>query len=337
MVFLYLAVVAVIIYVSGLDFHKVEIPNSKIAIELVHANDHVDNNPHHIIMTKFIELLEKNKNIQIDRNSQHQIHDEQRVMQNVMSNVFQVGIISTNSATVFSPTLGILDLPYLFEDEEECRHVLEDLKEEFTTQMINESGVRPLGFAVQGFRIIANNVKPIRKIEDLKGLKIRVPVNPIQVATFEEWEVNPVSMGTGEAYIALQKGLIDGLEMTYAELVGQNIYSMQKYYMEMRYKLTIDVIVVPNLWYEGLPKDVQADLQHAAREATSYSNTKFEILEREGKKTIQKNGGLLAEDLSCETNCRKRLQKTWSQYDGLIKNPNLLEKVQRSIKEYREN
>ncbi|WP_370790485.1 hypothetical protein [Bilophila wadsworthia] len=73
--------------------------------------------------------------------------------------------------TVFSPSMGVFDLPYMFTNYEDCYKLIDQNWDEINKRMIAESGNMAVGWLVQGFRVLSNSKRPINTIEDLKGLK----------------------------------------------------------------------------------------------------------------------------------------------------------------------
>ncbi|WP_289460437.1 TRAP transporter substrate-binding protein DctP, partial [Klebsiella pneumoniae] len=74
------------------------------------------------------------------------------------------------------------------------------LSKELTANTIRDAKVRIVGWTYTGFRVLTNSKKPVTTLEDLKGLKIRVPKNEIMIATYQAWGINPVPMAWSETF-----------------------------------------------------------------------------------------------------------------------------------------
>ena len=138
-----------------------------------------------------------------------QLGGEERAFQDVQQGVIQIASLASNNAAVFAPSLYVIDLPYLFRTNQEGWAILDKYWDELNAKTIKESGNRIIGWLDLGYRHVCNSKRPIRTIEDLKGLKIRVPNNPIMIATFRAWGGEPAPMAWDETFNALQQKVVD--------------------------------------------------------------------------------------------------------------------------------
>src|SRR6185436_15247253 len=80
-----------------------------------------------------------------------------------------------------------------------------------------------------GFRNATNSKRPIARVEDFSGLKIRVIANPVYLETFKLLGANPVPMNFAEVYTALDQKAIDGQENPFSVIRSAKLYEVQKY------------------------------------------------------------------------------------------------------------
>ncbi|MFA0543958.1 TRAP transporter substrate-binding protein DctP, partial [Vibrio sp. 10N.222.52.B7] len=96
-----------------------------------------------------------------------------------------------NNVTPFSPTVGLLTMPYVIQSAEEAVLLTQgQVGQDLVDNTIRDAGVRIVGWAYSGFRVLTNSKKPVASPEDLKGLVIRVPRNEIMIASYQAWGVN---------------------------------------------------------------------------------------------------------------------------------------------------
>ena len=167
-----------------------------------------------VFARKFKEIVEKQTNgtveVQIFPNCS--LGDEGEMFQNVRRGTLDM---AWNAVPFISP-LGVYTLPYLLtNDEEVVKATTGDLFKYFNDVSIKRGGVRILGHCYTNFRHLTNSVRPVTRLEDIKGLKIRVPASKINVATYQAWGANPVPMGWAETFTALQQGVVDGQDNPY--------------------------------------------------------------------------------------------------------------------------
>ena len=111
------------------------------------------------------------------------------------------------------PDMGIVFGPFLFNDWAQCWKLIESDWWKEQCAKLNEMGLKVVASNwVYGERHTLTT-KPVKTVEDLKGLQIRVPTNQIQTKGFEVLGATPVGMSLGDVYTALQQGTIDGGEI----------------------------------------------------------------------------------------------------------------------------
>ncbi|MFA0350324.1 TRAP transporter substrate-binding protein, partial [Vibrio sp. 10N.222.55.C6] len=125
-------------------------------------------------------------------------------------------VLAINNVTPFSPTVGLLTMPYVIQSAEEAVLLTQgQVGQDLVDNTIRDAGVRIVGWAYSGFRVLTNSKKPVASPEDLKGLVIRVPRNEIMIASYQAWGVNPTPMAWSETFTGLQQGVVDGQDNPY--------------------------------------------------------------------------------------------------------------------------
>jgi C4-dicarboxylate-binding protein DctP len=163
---------------------------------------------------------------------------------------------------------------------------------------IESAGFRPLGYWIMGPRQMANNVRPIRRPDDLKGLKIRVINSPVFIQTFRALGANPVGLDASEMYLALQQKTVDGVDNATVDLVNLKLYEVTKY-LSMTSHITDFFLVVMNkgLW-DRLSADEQKIMLQAMRTSMEWE---WKAQPDAIKASVDKlRGSMQANDLSPE-------------------------------------
>jgi TRAP-type transport system periplasmic protein len=123
-------------------------------------------------------------------------------------------------------------------------------------QHIERKGVIPIAWGENGFRELTNGIRPIRRPEDLQGLKIRVVGIPILVEIFEALGAKPVRMNWGEAQIAIRQRTVDGQENPVALIIPYRIWSDHRYITQWRYAIDPLILAVSaRTWATLAPED----------------------------------------------------------------------------------
>ena len=124
-----------------------------------------------------------------------------------------------------------------------------------------------LGFMDSGSRSLYTK-KAVRKMDDLKGQKIRMMGNPLFVDTMNAMGGNGISMGHTEVFSALQTGVIDGAENNPPTLFTSNQYTAGiKYYTQTHHLIIPEIFVMSKVTWDKMSKDEQALVKKFAREA----------------------------------------------------------------------
>ena len=130
--------------------------------------------------------------------------------QSLRSGTQEMVITSTSPLIGILPDLGVFDLPFLFANEKEADAVLDGEYGKYISDKMPGVGLVNLAYWENGFRNLTNSKKPVNKVEDFPGLKVRVMQNNVFLDTFKTVGANPVPMAFGEVFPALETKAIDG-------------------------------------------------------------------------------------------------------------------------------
>jgi len=195
------------------------------------------------------------------------------------------------SSTLHSvdPVLSIFDVPFLIQDRGHLRRVVEGPLGEEVRRRLRKHDIELLGFWENGFRMITNNVRPVRAPEDLRGIKLRTPNDPRRVRLFRALGASPTSMPFGELFTALRQGVVDGQENPLSQIVSARLYEVQKFLSLSRHVYSPAYPIASRGFFETLPGDVQAVLREAAVEVGRYHRDLGEVRDAEFLETCREH------------------------------------------------
>lgn len=186
---------------------------------------------------------------------------------------------------------GIFDVPFLFADRETVARVLDGkIGEELRASMRKRAGLEVLAFGELGFRQITNNVRPVVKPEDMKGIKLRVPGNRARVLMFETYGAAPVSMNLSELYLALQNGTVDGQENPMETVMVNSLHEVQKNLAISKHVYTPVTLVMNAGRFEKLSDDQKKAVREAAQEAAEHVRSLGEKIDAEAVEKLKSEG-----------------------------------------------
>jgi C4-dicarboxylate-binding protein DctP len=192
------------------------------------------------------------------------------------------------SVSKFGP-LGIkefeaFDLPYIFPSVEALRRVSDGPIGQSLFKKLEPKGIIGLGYWDNGFSVITSN-KPIHKLEDFRGLKMRIQSSKVLEATYRSVGALPQVLAFSEVYQALQTGVVDGGENTPSNIYTQKFHEVQKYLTVSDNTYIGYALIVNKKFWEGLPADIRGEFEGAVKEATAYCNA---IAEQENRDALAK-------------------------------------------------
>jgi tripartite ATP-independent transporter DctP family solute receptor len=236
---------------------------------------HVGADTHHYNLgaLKFKELVEERSNgrITVSVHANSEFGGERDILEGVQLGTIEMAFATSGVLSGFVPEWGIYDLAYFFEDSQQAIDVqLGPIGEQINEKMVNV-GFKNLAPINLGFRHVYAH-KPIRTLEDLKGLKIRVIEAPAYIEGFKSLGASPVPMAWPELYSGLQQQVVDAAENS------PDLYHISKHYeVAKEYSLTSHffvpvVMLMSEKYYQELPSDLQEIVVTAAKDAADYEN-----------------------------------------------------------------
>lgn len=170
-----------------------------------------------------------------------------------------------------SPEFGVFEMPYIIADRGHISRVWAKMGDSVFRPAAAKKGVKILAFWENGFRHVTNNVRPIVKPDDLKGIKLRTPRGEWRVRMFKAYGANPSPMAFSEVFTALKTGVMDGQENPLINAWITKFYEVQKYISLTGHVYTPAYLVASPSKFGRLPADVQKLLADTARELEPVS------------------------------------------------------------------
>lgn len=179
---------------------------------------------------------------------------------------------SMNSGILASQVkeFAIYDFPFMFGSNAEVEAIVDGPFGKKLHDRLQPKGLVGLSYFELGFRDITNSKRPINKVEDLAGLKLRVIPNPINVDWVKAVDANPTPLPFPEVYAALEQKAIDGQENPVTVINANKFYEVQKYVVLSHHQYNPQSVVISKKFWDGLPPDQQKLIASAATEATKY-------------------------------------------------------------------
>ena len=209
------------------------------------------------------------ENVVVVAHGESKLGDDTAVLAKVKQGEITFGLPSTVMSSI-SETFGIFELPFLIRDRDQVRRISETMLGPILQPEAKKKGFRILAVWENGFRQITNNVRPIRRPEDLRGLKLRIPKGLWREKAFRILGAEPVPMGLHEVHKALQSGMIDGQENPLSQIHGAKFHEVQQYLTLSDHLYTPAYLIVSEEHFAKLPPDVQRVIERTAKEMQGW-------------------------------------------------------------------
>lgn len=193
------------------------------------------------------------------------------------------------------PDFGIVFGPFLFDTWDECWTLIESDWYKEQTKLLEDKGLKLIASNWKYGERHTLTVDPVNTVDDLKGMKIRVPSNQIQSLGFDTMGAASVGMDLGDVYQALQTKTIDGAENPLATLYGRKLHEVAKNLILDGHVKNFTTLVCSEDWFNGLTEEQQELLVSTAKEAGLYNNEIQEIADKDYLDKMKEEGVTVVE------------------------------------------
>jgi tripartite ATP-independent transporter DctP family solute receptor len=179
-------------------------------------------------------------------------------------------LMGTGNLTGYDKGYMVFDIPFLFDTNEEVDAVSDGPIGEKLKERVVPKGLRILSYAELGFRHIHNSKRPVKTLEDLKGLKLRVIPWPMYVDFINATGANALPLAFTELYTALEQKAVDGATNPFDNISATKFYEINKYLSLSRHMYTMMAFIMSNKTWLKLNPAEQAVIMAAAKEGSVY-------------------------------------------------------------------
>jgi TRAP-type C4-dicarboxylate transport system substrate-binding protein len=194
------------------------------------------------------------------------------------------------------PELDFADLPFLFATLEEARAAMDGALGEYLSRKIEARiGYRVIGYFENGYRHISNRLHPIRRLADLKGMRIRLMPGKVHHRSFELLGAVPFSLDLKPGLEAVMSGAVDAQENPLANTVDYGAHTVHRYHTLTGHCYLSRGIYVNRAAHDAWPEEFRRAVAAAAREGILAQRKLAEEEERIARRAIEEAGGEFAE------------------------------------------
>lgn len=280
-------------------------------------------NPKAEASKKFAELVAQKTGgrVKVEVGGSAQFGDDTESLTNMRLGTLAFSANSQGATSGVIQEFSVIGLPFLFRDLNHAYRVVDGPVGVKLDEFARKKGLVVLALWDNGIRHTSNNKRPIVKPEDLAGIKVRTPPDPITLDIFKSLGANPGPLAFSELYIALQQGVFDGQENPLMNIYSSKLHEVQKYISLTGHKYETTPLLASKMVWDGLSKADQQAVKEAAVEAGNLNRQMSLAADAELRKKLADAGVKINEvDQAAFAAKTKPVYDKWSQqYPDLVK------------------
>jgi len=196
-----------------------------------------------------------------------------QVISAMQGGTVEMGVMNSSITAGTVKDMAVYDFPFLFRSEKEADAIVDGPFGKKMHAKLEEKGMVGLSYYELGFRNISNGKRPLNKVEDIAGLKLRVIPTAINVDWVTALGANPTPLPFPEVYSALEQKAIDGQENPFTVIHANKLYEVQKYLAITNHQYNPQSVIMSKKFWDRLSADEKKIVQDAATESAKYQRT----------------------------------------------------------------
>ena len=292
---------------QGFVEKKVEPVNFDSGVEL--TNDcykfiyALGNAPATIDAAKFIKMRleqESGGTLSCDIYTDNVLGSERELLEGCQFGNYDIVLATNATVASFSHDIFCIDIPWLFDNKQQVYEVLDGKLGDRLGEGLEDVGFKMLQWQENSFRTLSTTNREVKTVDDLKGLKIRIMENELQLTQWKNYGANPTPMAFTELFTALQQGTVDGQDNG-AELTWQTKFcEVQKCYTYTKHIYSPYLILMSKEKFDGLTPEQQEIVLKVSDEAVAYERERCSEYEAVALENIKNYPGMIYNELTPE-------------------------------------
>jgi tripartite ATP-independent transporter DctP family solute receptor len=266
-------------------------------ITLRSADIHPDGYPTVEAVKYMGELLSQRTNgrikIQVMNNSM--LGQEKDTIEQTRFGVIDMNRVNAAPFNNLVPQTTVLGLPFLFRSTEHMHNVVDGPIGDEILKAFEPHGLVGLAYYDSGARSFYTTKKPITKLADLKGMKIRVQQSDLWIAMMQAFGANPTPMPMGEVYSSLETGVVDGAENNWPSYESARHYEVAKNYTLTQHSLNPEILVMSKISWDKLTPEDQKAVRETAKESVKKMRELWTAREKSSEEKVRASGAKIIE------------------------------------------
>jgi tripartite ATP-independent transporter DctP family solute receptor len=288
-------------------------------------------------MEKFKEIVEKNSGgkIKVNLFPGGTLGSDQANVSAIQGGSLEMASMNSGIFASQVKDFGVFDFPFMFASTKEADAVVDGPFGKKMHAKLEEKGLVGLAYYELGFRHMSNGKRPINKVSDIEGLKLRVIPNPINVDWVKALGANPTPLPWPEVYAALEQGAVDGQENPVATINSAKLYEVQKHLVLTGHQYNPQSVVISKKFWDTLSAAEKKVVADAATESAKFQRETARNLEASLLANLKKNGMQVTQLPESEMSIlRDKMRPVTAKY-GVVVGQDLVKELQGEIEKVR--
>ncbi|WP_421999174.1 TRAP transporter substrate-binding protein DctP [Reyranella sp.] len=243
----------------------------------------------------------------------------------LISGAQEMARVNLSVLSRIAPPTAAPSLPYLFENEEEARRVLDGPIGDEILASLQAEGLVGLCFYDGGPRDFVSDMRAIRRPQDLKGLRIRVQQSDLWSELLRNLGATPVTIPSSRVRLSLETKVVDGTESSWPAYVSTRQYNVARYFSRTRHSMAPGVILFSKRIWDTLTTEEQSIIRRAARDSVPVMRRLWDEEQTASRAAVEAGGATIVANVDREAFA----QAFVSLYPRVIANEQLRKLVRR--------
>ena len=288
-------------------------------------------------MEKFKDIVEKNSSGKLKVNifPGGTLGSDQANVSAIQGGSLEMASMNSGIFASQVKDFGVFDFPFMFASTKEADAVVDGPFGKKMHAKLEEKGLIGLAYYELGFRHLTNGKRPINKVSDIEGLKLRVIPNPINVDWVKALGANPTPLPFPELYAALEQGAVDGQENPIPTINSAKLYEVQKNLTLTGHQYNPQSVVISKKFWDTLNAAEKKIVADAAIESAKFQRETARALEASLLANLKKNGMQVTQLSDSEMSIlRDKMRPVTAKY-GVVVGQDLVKELQAEIEKAR--
>ncbi len=225
-----------------------------------------------------------------------QLGEEKETLEQTRAGAIDINRTNVALIGTMVPAANVLALPFLFRSVEHLQKVLDGPIGNEILNSFEAYGFVGLAFYDSGARSIYNSARPIRSLDDFKGLRIRVQQSQQMSDMIRALGAEPIELPYGQVKTGLATGLIDGAENNWPSFITADHYKFAGFYTLTEHTMSPEVLVMSQKAWASLSVEDQALFREAAKRSSTFMREKWKDLDERSRQRAEAAGVKIVSD-----------------------------------------